>query len=170
MSWQTEMVTIVRYIIGDTGATPENTDSSLQSIICIAARFVDQDVDFPNTYAIDVVNVSITPDPTSVGDTAFINLVCLKAACLLARSEQKMRARMGMSIKDGPSVIDGRASAEGTAKWSDTICQDYTDAELEYRMGNRTPGAAIIGPYRYDGSGYVNSPTRSPTYNNEYLT
>lgn len=152
MAWQEEMTTIVRFIINDYTSPYENSTDNLQSLIVAAAQLTKNDVDFDTDYSISISSTGISPDPTDINDDAFINLVSLKAACLLARGDQRRKARNALSIKDGPSNIDGRAAAEATAKWSDNICKEYADAELEYRLGNAKPGKAIIGPYRYEDS------------------
>lgn len=73
---------------------------------------------------------------------------------MMARAEQKTKAGRAITFKDGPSNIDGRPAAEGTAKWSDTICKDYENAVLQHKLGNLQPGTAIISPYRFDNSEY----------------
>lgn len=150
MTWQSKIVTYVRGITNDTGPTAINTDESLEQLIVISAMIVTEEVDFDNSYIIDVEDVTISPDPSS--DVAFINLVSLKTACLLARADQKNHARRAYNIKDGPSNIDGRAPAEQITKWADTICSDYDKAKLEYKLGSLQPGQAIIGPYQWDNS------------------
>lgn len=147
--WQDDMVITLRVIIDDLSDNPTNNDESLQQIIVVAARLVSESVDFSTDYSILVSPPTISPDPSN--DESFVSLVCLKAACLISRAEQKNRARRGIMIKDGPSNIDGRGAADATARWADTVCADYARAELAYSMGSRTPGQAIVGPYNFTG-------------------
>lgn len=143
------MVITLRVIIDDLGDTPNNSDESLQQILVVAARIVSEAVSFNTAYGITISPPGISPDPSN--DESFVTLVCMKAACLISRAEQKNRARKGIMIKDGPSNIDGRGAADATARWADTVCADYARAELMYAAGNRTAGQAIIGPYNFTG-------------------
>jgi hypothetical protein len=165
MTWQTTIITYVRGITNDLGPTAINTDETLEQLIVIAGMMVSEEVDFDTDYLFNVEQVSISPDPSD--NTAFINLVALKTACLLARADQKNRARQAFAIKDGPSNIDGRASAEQTTKWADTICKDYADAKLQYSLGSLQPGVAIIGPYKFETGPDV--APRYPTTSEEYF-
>jgi len=164
MAWQTVMITYIRGITDDLGAVAVNADDKLQQLVVIAAMMVTEEVNFSNTYVMNVEEVTITPDPSN--DVPFVNLVCLKTACMLARAEQKDRARKAFNVKDGPSSIDGRPQGEQTAKWADTICEDYAKAVLEYKLGNLQPGKAILGPYRFlDGS--YSSAVLDPRWRND---
>lgn len=160
MSWQTKIVTYVRGITNDFGPTATNSDEKLEQLIVIAAMMVTEEVSFSATYLMDVEEISITPDPSL--DVPFINLVSMKVACMLARADQKNRARQAYSIKDGPSNIDGRTPAEQTTKWADTICKDYSEALIQYKLGDLQPGKAILSPYNWnnDSSAIGGLPTR----------
>lgn len=148
--WDDTMVITLRAIIDDLGEDPEYSEEKLKQLIVASAKIVSAGFDFSADYVIDVANVTISPDPSN--DDAFVSLVVLKAACFLAMAEQKRKAGRGVSIKDGPSNIDGRGAADATAKWSDKVCKDYTTAELAARVGNMIVGQAIVSPYRFDGS------------------
>jgi hypothetical protein len=157
MSWQAKIVTFVRGIIDDLSQTPTHSDEKLEQLIVIAGSLVTTEVELPTDYSIDVETVEINPDPSS--DTLFINLVGMKTACMIARAEQRISARSAHSIKDGPSNIDGRAPAEQTTKWADTICGNYSQFLLDYRLGNLILGQAIVGPYgNVDGLGHSTAP------------
>ena len=86
MSWQGEMTTIVRQLIYD--VDPANytySDERLETTILVSAQLVSTEVDFEETYRIDVEQCTLTPDPTDPTQTAanadkddgFINLVSL---------------------------------------------------------------------------------------------
>lgn len=170
LCWDDIMVTTLRIITDDVDESPENTDDNLKQLILVASKIVMMRVDFDTDYSINLSSQSITPDPST--DVAFVNLVCMKAACMLARSEQKDRARKGVNFRDGPASIDGRGAADATAKWSDSICKEYLDYELQYKIGNRQPGKAILGPYRYENSVYqtpINPRYINDSYNNGYF-
>ena len=147
MAWQDDMVSMLRVVIDDAGSNPEYTDARLEEVIVVAAQFTKKDVDFDNDYTISISDVSITPDPATNSDHPFINLVTLRAACLLANSEYKTEGARAISVRDGSSSIDQRGVADSRKNWRDMICQDYASAEREYRMGNSQAGKAILGPY-----------------------
>tara|TARA_R110000824_G_scaffold9415_10_gene42192 strand:- start:5769 stop:6266 length:498 start_codon:yes stop_codon:yes gene_type:complete len=147
MAWQDDMVTMLRTIVDDSGSNPMYSDSRLEEVIVVAANLMKKDVDFSSDYTISIGEVSIAPDPTTGNDYAFVNLVTLKAACLLANSEYKTEANNAISIRDGSASIDKRGVAAAKKDWRDSICGDYARAEKEYKLGNSNAGASIIGPY-----------------------
>jgi len=152
MAWQDTMVTMLRVVIDDMGSDPTYSDSRLEEVIVVAANLTKQDVDFDSDYTIGVTDLSISPDPTTAPDNAFINLVTLKSACLLANSEYKTEANNAISIRDGSASIDKRGVAAAKKEWRDSICKDYERAEKEYKLGNSNAGASIIGPYNLHGN------------------
>jgi len=147
MAWQDTMVIMLRVIIDDMGSNPTYSDSRLEEVLVVSANLTKQDIDFANDYTIGVTDSTITPDPTDTPDNGFINLVTLKAACLLANSEYKTEANNAISVRDGSASIDKRGVAAAKKDWKDSICKDYDRAEKEYKLGNSNAGAAIIGPY-----------------------
>lgn len=155
MAWDTELVTLLRSIIGDidTGS-PSYTDSKLQSIILASAQFLE-DLEFNHDYIVDIDSNTLSPDPTTgTKDNGFINLVVLKAACILANAELQRRSSQAVAIKDGPSSIDGKGIIATLQDWADRMCKGFQSAELEHRLGAVNPGQAIIGPHRTEYSGY----------------
>ena len=158
MSWQTEMTTLLRYVINDTDATSyEFTDSRLQTLIVSSAQMTLGVVDFPRDYNIDIPSTGITPDPTAANDNGFINLVVLKSACMLADGEYRTASNKGIVIRDGPSSVDARALIASKQQIASDSCAKYEKAELEFRLGNSNAGEAIIGPHRNAAYGGSNS-------------
>ena len=130
MAWQTEMTTLLRYVINDTDATSyEFTDSRLQTLIVSSAA----------------------------NDNGFINLVVLKSACMLADGEYRTASNKGIVIRDGPSSVDARALIASKQQIASDSCAKYEKAELEFRLGNSNAGEAIIGPHRNAAYGGSNS-------------
>ena len=125
MAWQDTMVTMLRVVIDDMGSNPTYSDSRLEEVIVVAANLTKQDVDFDSDYTIGVTDLSISPDPTTSPDNAFINLVTLKSACLLANSEYKTCTNYAISVRDGSAAIDKRGVAAAKKEWRDSICKDY---------------------------------------------
>ena len=153
MAWQTEMTTLLRYVINDSDSPQEFTDARLERLITSSAQLTLGVVDFPRTYVVDVAATGITPDPTTAPrDDGFINLVILKAACLLSTGDFRKSSNKGLIIKDGPSSIDARTLVESKKELMESLCKDYSEAELEFRLGNSKAGHAILGPHRADAA------------------
>ncbi len=148
--WKPEMTSLLRYVINDVDETRrEFTDERLCSLLVTSAQLTKGVVDFPKDYVVDIANSGISPDPT-VGerDNGFINLVLLKASCLLAGGEYRAATNQGIVIKDGPSSIDPRGMVAAKREMMKEACDKYEQAELEFRLGNSNAGEAIIGPHR----------------------
>ena len=146
-AWKTEMTSLFRYVINDVDETTrEFTDERLCSLLVSSAHLTLGVVDFPSDYTVDIPNSGISPNPTN--DTSFVNLVVLKAACLLATGEYRSATNQGIVVRDGPSSVDPRAMVTAKKGMMDSACANYQKAELEYRLGNSKAGEAIIGPHR----------------------
>ena len=163
--WKPEMTTLLRYVINDTDTTRrEYTDDRLCALIVTSAQLTQGVVDFPRDYSIDVANSGISPDPTTGSrDNGFINLVLLKAACILAQGDYRVATNKGVVIRDGPSSIDARGVVAAKKEIMDSACEKYQNAEFEFRLGNSNAGEAIIGPHRnaaYGGAGGAGGHTR----------
>jgi hypothetical protein len=165
------MSTIVRHLVND--LDPDNykyTDNRIETSILVASQLMVMNVDFNNTYDINVEACRLSPDPTDTGtkDNAFITLSCLRAACIIIGSEIRSESGNAISIKDGPSAIDLRGvTATLTVLYKD-LCEKYDNLLLEYRAGNSVAGHAILGPYS-PGSEFIsrnNTDHRSGGYFN----
>ena len=143
------MVVIVRHLVNDLNSSDYTfTDDRLEESVLVAAQLASLEIDFENTYSIDVDSVTLTPDPTASGnkDDSFINLVCLKTARLLLGSELKTHSLNAISLRDGPSSLDLRGIVTGLNILFEDIAQRYEDAVLQYKL-NGVVGEAILGPY-----------------------
>jgi len=151
MAWEIELVQIVRGLIGDTDSTSyDYTNERLKDLILIAAQLVLGDATFGNSYTVDVDEITLTPDPTvTTKDNGFINLSCLKTACIILSSEWRTASKNAISFKDGPSSIDAKGVAAEKQALAKEACENYTDALMQYRAGNAAAGEAIVGPHRY---------------------
>lgn len=151
MSWQNEIVRMVRYLVDDYVEPLTYTDERLEELCVIGAQFVVLNLDFDKDYSVDVDCITITPDPTdATRDNAFINLVALKAACILLSAESKAKAGCAMSVKDGPSTIDMRETYKALQEKAKEACSNFEMAKLEYQAGNARAGEAIMTPYTAD--------------------
>ncbi len=149
MSWDTEIVTMVRYLINDYSASPTYSDDNLQTYILISAQYVQQENSFDASYTTNIDNLTLKPDPT-VGagrDEAFLWLVSLKTACGILRSELKLVSGQAIAITDEGSSIDLRGTLQGKIQAAKTFCEDYEDARWKWNLGNRNNGEGIFGPF-----------------------
>jgi hypothetical protein len=156
MSWQGEMTTIVRTLIDDIDSTNYTySNKRLETTVLVAAQIVLTEVDFENTYTVDVEQCYLNPDPTdpTTGlatankDDAFINIVSLKTACLIMGSELKTQALNAVKVVDGPSSIDFTAVASNIRYLYDYACKNYEEYKFNYAAGNNAVGKAILSPY-----------------------
>lgn len=156
MSWQGEMTTIVRHLINDIDSSNYTySDDRIETTILVSAQLVFTEVDFENTYVIDVEQCYLNPDPTdpTTGlstadkDDGFINLVSLKAACIILGSEFKTNALTSVRVTDGPSSIDTGAVANNLKFLYENACKKYEEYKFNYAAGINIAGKAILTPY-----------------------
>lgn len=151
MSWITESVLVLRHMINDVLTPYKYDDDRLTELLIVSARMVQSEVNLVNTYTVEVDTTTLTPDPTdpTTKDDPFIELMTLKAACVLDRSEARTAATQAISIKDGSSAVDLRGSAESRIKllkvnW----CQEYQNYKEYYATITAIPGACIMTPFK----------------------
>ena len=148
MVWQTEMVRIVRHLINDIAATTY-ADDRLEETVLVSAQLILNYVEFDNTFTVDVDSLSLSPDPTALTtkDNAFINIVCIKAACVILSSELRTHGLNSVSISDGPSRIDMTGVVKNLQIIQQDMCQRSEHAIMQHKAGNSVAGQAILGPY-----------------------
>src|SRR5688572_14708601 len=127
MAWESEIPLMIRHLIDDLGTSPTYTDDRLEELTIIAAQMINAEVDLYVTYTLDVDNLIFTPDPTvSPRDEPFINLILLKAACIIDQAEARKAAGQGIAIQDGTSSIDLRSrSASRLTLLKEGWCKNY---------------------------------------------
>jgi hypothetical protein len=151
--WQTEMVRLVRFMIGDINEPYKYSDERLQELIVVAAQLTKSAIPFTKEYIIDSDDLELLPDPTDTEggtrDDSFVNLVVLQAACILDQSEARSAAARGIAIRDGSSSIDLRANVQARLEilkvgW----CANFAKAKYEYYSNSLSAGKGIVGPFR----------------------
>jgi hypothetical protein len=146
MSWTQEIVTIVRYMVGDSESVVY-TDNQIQKNILIAAQIVKNEVNFPKAYFIDVFGGTITPDPTEEEkDQWFVSLVSLKTACMILTQEARIYGIQSIKIVDGPSTIDTSQRAKNLMELSKERCKDYEKHKMQFAFGDSAGGFVISTP------------------------
>jgi hypothetical protein len=170
MAWIDEVTEMVRVLIGDMGTTPTYCDDRIQRVILVGTHQVINDVAFPVTYTLNIVTMTMTPDPTdSPRDEAFLYLVSLKSACLIMSGEARTYAISSMKITDGPSSVDTGASFTNVKILAEGLCNAYLKAKNDYIMGTLAPGAAILTPTTQEAilGGFLDT-DRVGRFNNNY--
>jgi len=151
MSWQGQMSTIVRHLINDVDSSNyQFSDNRIETSILVAAQLVVSEVEFPNTYDINVESCTLSPDPTDDGsrDNDFITLICLKTACIILGGEVRGGSGNAISIKDGPSAIDLRGVTQTLMALFKDMCEKYEQALFSYESGESSiNGQSILSPY-----------------------
>jgi hypothetical protein len=164
MSWQNEMVRILRFLINDIySATYE--DCRLEETLLVAAQLKNAEIDFDRTYSIDVDSLILSPDPTesTPKDDWFINIVCLAAASIILHSEAKTLAAQAYRIKDGPSSIEIGGAYEATKELADEMSAKVEISVMRYKAGDSVGAQAILTPYTQDSISGGTNP-RNSTY------
>lgn len=111
-TWQNTSLIMLRNMLNDAGCVDKTyTNQRLEQLLLTAAYFLPIDVNFSSDYVIDIEARTITPNPVNQSDgSAFINLMVLKAACLLDESNFRTAALLqGVSARCGPTSITTNA-------------------------------------------------------------
>lgn len=149
MAWQDEMTIILRHTINDVDDPQTYTDSRLQLAILVGAHFVNTEFDWtPQTYTVNLGKLSLFPDPTTLSpeDGWFINLSIIKTSIIMFGNNLKSAAMQAFSIKDIDVTVDLRGVAVVQKQILDEMNKYYDQVSMQYRIGVRSPGQAILGP------------------------
>lgn len=148
--WSSDLPTILRYLIDDVDEPFKYSDDRLLGLLLVSAQLIQTETPIATAYAVNVDNQTLSPDPTLTAsrDDGFINLMVLKAACILASSSYQKGYKQAISIQDGPSKIDLTNNLSGLKLFVDNFCGTYERAKVEYVRGVNIVGEAIIGPYK----------------------
>ena len=152
MAWQDEAVPLLRILIGDDGDTTVYCETRLVDILVGAAKLVSMELSFDNDYSVTLSTSTISPDPSE--DLYFIPLICLRAAYAIASSEYREKSLSNVTITDGPSTISLTGIVQGLKERMARLLDDYTQAKLQYAMGNAIGCQAVSTPTTYLGSVY----------------
>lgn len=149
MSWSLEIPIIVRTLINDISSNPTYSDDRILQVITVAAKYVQFDVSLDRVYEIDVVNPSISPDPTSYNDSIFISLVSLKAACIIDQSTLRTKAAMeGIRAALGPANLSVAGSLVGIKMILDNgPCATYDELSSHWDVKEATAIRAVLSPF-----------------------
>jgi len=150
--WKKEIVTIVRVLINDLVSPYVYSDSRLEQVVVVAARFVKTDLSYvKDEYDINITRPDITPDPTisDPRDEIFINSISLKAACIVDQSTFRTKATLhGISAVLGPAKLSVAGNLEGfRILLEQGPCALYKEFVNDFEIANATNIAAILSPF-----------------------
>ena len=146
MSWDITATKIIRALVNDV-AESTYTDEGIKDIALVAAYRVYSEISLDYTYTINLSTNVISPDPEDNGDMDFINLLSIKAACIILNNEAKAQAGSAISMTDGPSSISLKGVYDALADQAKNVCEAYEQAKTEFSLGNSVGGLAILSPY-----------------------
>lgn len=145
MAWSDEVIPVIRLLINDYNSPVTYTDNRLIDTALVSAQLLLTEISFDNTYTITLSSCSISPDPSA--DDSFINLVSMKAACIILGGEAKTEASNSIRIIDGPTTIDLANRSRDVFQMYKSMLEIFENAKLRYMAGNSIGGQAIITPY-----------------------
>jgi hypothetical protein len=162
MAWEQELTIIVRNLINDLSESPTYSDARIKQLLAVAAQYVQFDVVLDHEYVVNVVNSTISPDPTLDNDTIFMSLVCLKAACLVDQSTLRTKASMeGIRASLGSASLSVGGNLAGYKMILDHgPCALYDELTSHWDVSNASAIHAIFSPFvgnKFDAKNLHNS-------------
>lgn len=149
MAWQDELTIITRTLVNDLDSPPEFSDSRIQQILTVAAKYVQFDINLDYSYSIDVLTNSISPDPTTNNDSIFVSMVCLKAACIIDQGTFRTKAALeGIRTALGSASLSFGGSLTGwQAILQHGACGLYDELTSHWDVRNASAFAAVLSPF-----------------------
>lgn len=148
--WDTDLVIMLRVLIGDLNSPQRNTDTYLKKILITAGVLVSNEIDLNNDYIFDISNITITPDPISLGDIQAQALLPLKSACLLNQSNFQVAVSQSITVRDGDTLVQ---TGVGLGGYKDILqlgpCKSYELLLKKLSAASSSlVGGAVLGAYR----------------------
>lgn len=151
MYWEDELIITIRVLINDLEYTPTYSDDRITQLAVVSAKYVLQDATLANSYLVDVVNETISPDPADPDnrDEIFLGLIGMKSACLLDHSTYRTKAALeGISTRLGAAALNVGGHLAGYKTLLDNgPCALYDQLILDNNMGNGLAVRAILSPF-----------------------
>lgn len=164
MTWDVDLVIMLRVLINDLKTPQKNTDAYLQQVLVTAGIMVDSEIAFNYAYEYDISAITIAPDPITNQDIIFQALVPLKAACIMTQGDFRLALSQGIKVRDGDSSVDTSVGFRG---YRDILqfgpCAVYDKLKWDIQSGKSNGqtaefvGGAVMSPYRAaDVQGNIN--------------
>jgi hypothetical protein len=147
--WETDLVIMLRCLIGDAIAPYTYEDDRLITILVIAAKYLQHEIALDESYTVNIDEETITPDPMGPPeDVVFTTLVVLKAGCLLDKAKMRDNARKsGVSVRVGPSSVNSSNSSPLYALLlKEGPCGLYAKAKFDFDFTDLKVMRALITP------------------------
>ncbi len=159
ISWETDCIELLRNLINDVDEPQRFTDDRLTRVLVVAAFQLLRSADFSQTFIVDISQQLISPDPTDrdggTNDENFVNLMCLKAACIIDSGSAILAAQKAFSVKDMVTQVDLRDVATSTlALLEKGYCADFDEILTDYLSGDGSISAAVMSPFRTRNRNY----------------
>jgi len=153
MTWDVNLVLMLRILINDLNLPQKNTDNYLQRVLVTAGIYVSSEIELPFDYIYDIDAVTITPDPIIADDSVSEALLPLKAACIINQGDFQKSISQGIKVRDGDSAIDTSVSFRG---FRDILelgpCAAYDKLRFDIEKLNAAGAAGlsgfVLGPFR----------------------
>lgn len=115
MSWDYDLVVMVRALINDIDSPQNFDDDRIQSSLLVGGLISTQDFYFSTSYSFDFSAITLTPDPTLAAtyDMTAMALFSLKAACILNQNSYTAAIGGGIKVRDGDSEVDTTGAFRG---------------------------------------------------------
>ena len=157
-TWQNTSLIMLRTLLNDAGCDAVRyTPQRLEDLLITSAYLLPLEVNFKNTYVVNVETRTITPNPIDQTDgDEFINLMVLKAACIADEGNFRTAAlAQGVSARIGPASIQTSSYGQylGTLL-NEGPCKSFAQLVELYNMS-------------YDGSKIIRA-VMSPFVANDY--
>lgn len=141
------IILMIRALINDLDSV-SFTDDRLELLAAVAGQYVNQDLE--TNYTIDILGQDIMPDPVDEHDNIFINLLAVKAACLIDHGNLRMRAALaGLEAKAGFASL--KVGGDSFGAYKDIInlgpCGMYVAMLDDYKMGSGSICHFILSPF-----------------------
>ena len=156
MTWDVNLVLMVRVLINDFNAPQKNTDEYLERVLVTAGIYVSSETELPFDYVYDIDAITITPDPIVSEDSVSEALLPLKAACIINQGDFQKSISQGIKVRDGDSAIDTSVSFKG---FRDILelgpCLSYSKLVKNLQLFGTSGGGlgkAVLSPFRAPGS------------------
>jgi hypothetical protein len=124
------------------------TDERLEQLIVVAAKYVDMDLE--KDYTVDILGIDITPDPVEQNDEIFVNLVVIKAACMIDQGSLRLKAALaGIEAVAGPARL--KVGGDNFSAFRTLVevgaCAMYKTMRQDYQLGNGAYCHGILSPF-----------------------
>jgi len=165
MPWQDETIPTLRVLVNDLDSTSyQYSDDRLAQTLVVAAKLINQEIDFDNDYIVSIENVTITPDPVDAGDEIYVNMMILKAACIIDHSTFRTKALIeGVKAALGPANLSVAGNLAGFKTLLEVgPCASFIELKEQIQWGNVNIVKAILSPFT--GNKF------DPRYLNNYRT